>query len=136
MGLFSKLFYKRKEEEETKERVKPPRFSSKLSEQNFPSYEPTFPFSLEEIKKSVQAPAKSLEKKPLEEKEIFVKIESYKEAIDILEVIKEKLKTAQVILNEMKDLKKKEEAEFEEWQNKIDVIKEKLKLVNNNLFSV
>ena len=71
-----------------------------------------------------------------EEKAIFVKVDKYKEAIDTLEIIKEKLKTTQVVLNELRELKKKEDAELEEWQASIDQIKEKLTLVDNNLFEV
>ena len=39
-------------------------------------------------------------------------------------------------LNELKELKRKEESELEEWQNSIEDIKEKLNLVDNNLFEV
>ena len=63
-------------------------------------------------------------------------LKKYKEAIDTLEVIKEKLRTAQAVLNELRELKKKEEAEIEEWQNTINDIKEKLTLVDNNLFEI
>jgi len=71
-----------------------------------------------------------------EEKAIFVQIDKYKEAIDTLEMIKEKLKTSQSILNELNELKKQEDAEFSEWQSNIEEIKEKLSVVDNNLFEV
>jgi len=130
-----------KKKDEVKQKIKPPVFPG-LPEHNFPMYEPTFPSSPESIKRAVQdfEPI-SMERKERsilmpEEKAIFVKVDKYKEAIDTLEIIKEKLKTAQSILNELKDLKKKEEAELEEWQNSINDIKEKLTLVDNNLFEV
>lgn len=128
------LFKKKKEE--VKQKIKPPMFPG-LPEHDFPTYEPTFPSSPDSIKRAVQD--FDYEERPLavpEEKAIFVKVEKYKEAIDTLEIIKEKLKTAQAVLNELRELKKKEEAELEEWQSTINDIKEKLTLVDNNLFEI
>ncbi len=128
------LFKKKKDE--LKQKIKPPMFPG-LPEHNFPTYEPTFPSSPDSIKRAVQD--FDYEERPLavpEEKAIFVKVEKYKEAIDTLEIIKEKLKTAQSVLNELRELKSKEEAELEEWQSTINDIKEKLTLVDNNLFEI
>ena len=128
MGLFNK---------KKEERIKPPTFPG-LSEPQFPSYEPSFPSSSESLKSAVSKPlfpeprASALE----EDKAIFVQIDKYKEAIDTLEMIKEKLKTSQAILNELNELKKQEDAEFSEWQSNIEEIKEKLSVVDNNLFEV
>ncbi len=130
MGLF------KKKREDMKQKIRPPMFPG-LPEHNFPTYEPAFPSSLDNIKRAVQDFGQ--EERPLmvqEEKAIFVKVEKYKEAIDTLEIIKEKLKTAQVVLNELRELKNKEEAELEEWQNTINDIKGKLTLVDNNLFEI
>jgi hypothetical protein len=130
MGLFKK-------KSDAKQKIKPPTFPG-LPEHDFPTYEPSFPSTPDTIKRAVQEPMSSMEKSLAvpEEKAIFVKVDKYKEAIDTLEIIKEKLKTAQVVLNELKELKKKEDAELEEWQNNISEIKEKLTLVDNNLFEV
>lgn len=128
------LFKKKKDD--LKQKIKPPMFPG-LPEHNFPTYEPTFPSSPDSIKRAVQD--FDYEERPLavpEEKAIFVKVEKYKEAIDTLEIIKEKLKTAQSVLNELRELKSKEEAELEELQSTINDIKEKLTLVDNNLFEI
>ncbi|MBI2507394.1 hypothetical protein HYV89_00385 [Candidatus Woesearchaeota archaeon] len=129
----------KKKRDDMKQKIKPPTFPG-LPEHNFPTYEPAFPSSLDNIKRAVQdIPDFEREERPLaipEEKAIFVKIDKYKEAIDTLEIIKEKLKTAQAVLNELKELKRKEEAELEEWQGSINDIKEKLTLVDNNLFEI
>ena len=128
------LFKKKKDD--LKQKIRPPTFPG-LPEHDFPTYEPTFPSSLDTIKRAVQD--QDYPERPiavLEEKAIFVKVEKYKEAIDTLEIIKEKLKTAQSVLNELRELKRKEEAELEEWQSTINDIKEKLTLVDNNLFEI
>ena len=134
MGLFGK------KEKETRDKVKPPTFPG-LSEPSFPSYEPSFPNSSDDIKHAVSRPLfpereGSRESNLEEEKAIFVQIDKYKEAVDTLEMIKEKLKTSQSILNELNELKKQEDAEFAEWQSNIEEIKEKLSVVDNNLFEV
>ncbi|MAG52904.1 MAG: hypothetical protein CMH62_02985 [Nanoarchaeota archaeon] len=132
MGLF------KKKKEEIKDRLKPPTFPG-LSEPQFPSYEPSFPSSSENIKSAISKPLfpEAEQKSSIsEEKAIFVQIDKYKQAIDTLEMIKEKLKTSQTILNELNELKKQEDAEFSEWQANIEEVKEKLSVVDNNLFEV
>ena len=135
MSLFSS------KKSEIKERIRPPMFPG-LSEPQFPSYESSFPSSSEDIKKVVSRTPlfpempKTRSSDLNEEKAIFVQIDKYKEAIDTLEMIKEKLKTSQSILNELNELKRQEDAEFAEWQSNIEEIKEKLSIVDNNLFEV
>ncbi|MAF51167.1 MAG: hypothetical protein CMH64_03680 [Nanoarchaeota archaeon] len=130
MGLFGK------KKEDFKEKIKPPTFPG-LSEPSFPSYEPSFPSSSDSIKSAVSKPLFPESKPAMEEdKAIFVQIDKYKEAIDTLDMIKEKLKTSQAILNELNELKKQEDAEFAEWQSNIEEVKEKLSVVDNNLFEV
>jgi hypothetical protein len=126
-------FFNKKQEE----KIQPPKFPG-FSEPQFPSYEPSFPSSTEDIKQAVSKPLfpEGKSAKVSEDKAIFVQIDKYKEAIDTLEMIKEKLKTSQTILNELNELKKQEDAEFAEWQANIEEVKEKLSVVDNNLFEV
>lgn len=134
-GVIMPLFSKKKQ---NIERIKPPTFPG-LPEHQFPSYESGFS-EQETIKEAVQRPSFLEEKESRaflpEEKAIFVQIDKYKEAIDTLEIIKEKLKTSQAIINELNELKKQEESELSEWQNNIEEIKEKLNIIDNNLFEV
>ena len=136
MGLFAK------KKEEFKDKIQPPKFPG-FAEPQFPSYESSFPSYTEDIKQAVSSKRERSflseemsSPKVVEEKAIFVQIDKYKEAIDTLEMIKEKLKTSQSILNELNELKKQEDAEFSEWQSNIEEIKEKLSIVDNNLFEV
>lgn len=120
------------------EKIKPPTFPG-LPEHQFPSYESALS-EPKTIKEAIQRPflIQEKEERPFlpEEKAIFVQIDKYKQAIDTLEIIKEKLKTTQAVLNELNELKKQEEAELSEWQNSIEEIKEKLNIIDNNLFEV
>ena len=46
---------------------------------------------------------------------VFVKINEYKEMIDVLELIKAKVIEAKDTINELNDLKNKEDAEIQKW---------------------
>jgi len=143
MGLFKKKkdksdmsFSKRSSED-----IRPPSFpgSQKFELPSFPTYEPTMT-DHSEIKNEVSREDYDdyEEERPImqEDKAIFVKINKYKAAMDTLEVIKEKLKTAEIIIDELSKIREKEEAEFNEWQNSIQEIKNKLSQVDRNLFEV
>ena len=55
---------------------------------------------------------------------VFVKVEDYKDLLDILSLTKERLKQAQDLLERIKQLDKEEEAELETWTKDIDDAKE------------
>jgi len=46
---------------------------------------------------------------------VFVKINEYKEIMDVLELIKGKIKEAKNTINDLNDLKNKEDAEIQRW---------------------
>ena len=46
---------------------------------------------------------------------VFVKINEYKEIMDVLELIKGKIKEAKNPINDLNDLKNKEDAEIQRW---------------------
>lgn len=124
-------------------KIQPPTYPSS-SEPQFPTYESSMPTTSDSIKQAVSSPYEeeeydmpSVQKTVLpEEKAIYVQIDKYKQAIDTLEVIKEKLKTAQSILDELNELKKQEDSELEEWQQNVSEIKERLAEVDNTLFEI
>ncbi|MFT4326726.1 MAG: hypothetical protein ACMXYK_04450 [Candidatus Woesearchaeota archaeon] len=65
---------------------------------------------------------------------VFVKIDEYKEVLDILSVIKTKLSDAKDVLAEVESLKAKEDAEIESWKESLDDVEEKIHYVNEELF--
>ena len=46
---------------------------------------------------------------------VFVKINEYKEIMDVLELIKGKIREAKETINDLNDLKNKEDAEIQRW---------------------
>ena len=65
---------------------------------------------------------------------VFVRIDEYKDVIEILEVIKNKLDQAKKTLARINELKNQEDSEIALWQNNIADIEKRLELIDNALF--
>ena len=68
------------------------------------------------------------------EKPLFVKVEKYKEVMNTIEELKEKLRDTGAILNELNRIKDEEEHEINSWQKDLEEIKEKLMTIDQSLF--
>jgi len=69
----------------------------------------------------------------MEEMPVFVKIEDYKNIVDVLHVSQEKLQTAKALLSKIQELKEEEDAELAAWQAELDDIDERLDHVSRTL---
>ncbi|PLW79719.1 hypothetical protein C0585_06345 [Candidatus Woesearchaeota archaeon] len=65
---------------------------------------------------------------------VFVKVEEYKDVIDIMKVLKEKVKEANVILGDINKLKNEEDAELELWSKNLTDVNSKLEFIDKLLF--
>ena len=65
---------------------------------------------------------------------VFVKIDEYKEVLDILEVIKGKIDVAQKTLQEVKKLKDEEDRELSAWSSSLDDITSKVDSIDKTIF--
>lgn len=65
---------------------------------------------------------------------VFVKIDEYKEVLDILEVIKGKIDVAQKTLQEVKKLKDEEDRELSSWSTNLDDIAIKVDAIDKTIF--
>jgi hypothetical protein len=65
---------------------------------------------------------------------VFVKIENYKDVLDSIELIKEKLNDARNTLSKITELKGKEDAELQGWDGKLGEIEGKIDGLDNVLF--
>ncbi len=65
---------------------------------------------------------------------VFVKIEDYKDVIDIIELIKNKVTDANKVLANIKNLKVKEDNELAEWNAKLENVEEKIEEIDRTLF--
>ncbi|RLE44292.1 hypothetical protein DRJ19_00705 [Candidatus Woesearchaeota archaeon] len=65
---------------------------------------------------------------------IYVKIDEYKDVLDLLNMIKNKLAEAKELLSRINELKNEEDAELELWHSGIEEIEKKIEFVDKALF--
>jgi len=67
------------------------------------------------------------------EAKVFVKINKYRNVLDSVSNIKNKLNEAKDILSQVTELKRKEDEELSTWNAKIAEVEEKVEKINNEL---
>jgi hypothetical protein len=65
---------------------------------------------------------------------VYVKIEDYKEVLDIMNLIKTKINEAKKVLNNIYDIKNQEDAELDDWSNELEEVERKVNFIDNALF--
>jgi hypothetical protein len=65
---------------------------------------------------------------------VFIKIDSYKEVLDIIDVIKAKLDKSKSLLKQINQIKAEEDEELLEWQTTLDNISDKVYFIDKTLF--
>ena len=68
------------------------------------------------------------------EAQVFVKIEQYKDVLNVVGLIKDKLNEAKSTLSKIRELKHQEDSELEDWDNKLSEIENKIGGIDNILF--
>lgn len=72
----------------------------------------------------------------MEQAPIFIKIDQYKNVLDIIEVLKAKVKEAKDQLAKIQQLKSQEDAELEEWYSELQEIEKKIEGIDKSLLRV
>jgi hypothetical protein len=67
---------------------------------------------------------------------IYVKVEEYKEVLDIIGLVKEKIGEADLVLNQISEIKSKEDIEIENWKSSLEDVKIKVSNIDKNLLDV
>ena len=65
---------------------------------------------------------------------VFVKIDEYKDILDIVNLIKNKLDNAKAIIGRVTELKSQEDAQIESWHNSLEEAEQKLEMIDRTLF--
>ena len=65
---------------------------------------------------------------------VFVKVDEYKEIIDVLDMIKGKMKEIKDTLGSINSLRNEEDAEMEMWSNTIKEIEKKVENIDKIMF--
>lgn len=65
---------------------------------------------------------------------IFVKIEEYKDVVDIVTLLKEKVRSSRQNLADLHKLKQEEDELIEKWGSSVDDVEAKLLFIERTLF--
>ncbi len=65
---------------------------------------------------------------------VFIKVDEYKDIIDMIELTQEKVKESRALLEKINELKAEEDAELELWSNSLNVVDKKLDFIDRSLF--
>ncbi|MBN1644918.1 hypothetical protein JW851_02680 [Candidatus Woesearchaeota archaeon] len=65
---------------------------------------------------------------------VFVKIEDYKDIVDLLALIKDRLKQAKFLLDKVKEIKDQEDTEISIWSKEIEDVDQRISDVDRALF--
>ena len=65
---------------------------------------------------------------------VFVKVDEYKEILDVLEMIKSKIKEIRAALGDINALRHEEDAEFAMWNNVVNDIDKKIEGIDKLMF--
>ena len=72
--------------------------------------------------------------KEYKEASVFVKIEDYKDILDILELVKDRLEEAKRTLANINEIKNDEDSELEMWGSALGEIERKIESIDRSLF--
>jgi len=64
---------------------------------------------------------------------VFIKIDEYKDTMDIINLIKQKVKQSRAILYKINELNNKEDAELEEWKSSLDEVDKRIEFIDKVL---
>ena len=67
---------------------------------------------------------------------IFVKIDEYKDILDIIDLIKVKVHEAETIIARINEMKKEEDIELTEWRKEIGDVEKKVDFIDRTLFNI
>ena len=65
---------------------------------------------------------------------VFVKIEDYRQMLDVVEMIKKNLKEAKQMLADLNQLKEQETAEIQSWSSELEQMESKIEDINKLMF--
>jgi len=71
----------------------------------------------------------------MENAHVFIKIEEYQEVLDTISLIKEKLQEAKNTLNKINNIKSKEDAEIDSWNQKLMEAESKIQEMDSKLLN-
>ena len=72
---------------------------------------------------------------PDENMPVFVKIDDYKNLIEVLDLLKKKLDEARASLDRIVEIKTKEDRDIELWREELEQVHHKINFIDSTLFN-
>jgi len=69
----------------------------------------------------------------MDRRPIFVKVEKYNEARDVVALIKKKIELARKVLGKIDELREQEDAEIDAWKSDIEDVEKKISAIQHSL---
>lgn len=90
----------------------------------------------QELKSSPESTISRMESEPIGSKgPVFIQITKFEEALKVFNETKEKINEVEKLLEETKELKKKEDEELSTWETELQETKQRIEKVNEDIFS-
>ena len=67
---------------------------------------------------------------------IFVKVDAYKEILDVLDLVKDKVEDIRGTLESLNELRKEEDVEVSKWNKTIDDVESKIAEIDKMMFEM
>jgi len=128
---------------ENKQEIKSP-FKPEMTTTNVPTLEPKFESYKQEndmtenvedgkivLRKQFKVPKRILDERP-----VFVQIDNYKDAMNNIEVLKQKIREVEYILDKLNEIKSQEQLEMSNCETSLNKIKERLIEIDKKLFEI
>lgn len=65
---------------------------------------------------------------------IFVKVDEYKDILEIIDLIKSKISEAKMVMGKINDIRNEEDTEFDVWKNELSEVERKVNFIDKALF--
>lgn len=70
----------------------------------------------------------------MEKAPVFVKIDDYKDIIDIIALVQEKIGQAKALLDKIKEIKQQEDQEITSWENELQDVENRIAEIDKTMF--
>ncbi len=64
---------------------------------------------------------------------VFVKLDDYKEVLEVVEMIRQKIVEARSVLDKIHNLKTEEDSEVEMWKSELDDVEKRIQMIDRSL---
>lgn len=65
---------------------------------------------------------------------IFVRVDEYRDILEIIDLIKSKISEAKAVIGKINDIRNEEDSEFDVWKNELAEVERKVNFIDKSLF--